>query len=99
MEGKSNERALFEPPFNSSKRYAFQNFFKAAGCEVLEVVYGEIASEQKQIMNQADYFYYSGHGFHKFANIDDFEPADVAGFWRKDLDCVIISGCAVLDSG
>ena len=74
-----------------------KTFFKAAGCEVLEVVYGEIASEQKQIMNQADYFYYSGHGLHKFANIDDFEPADVAGFWRKDLDCVVISGCAILD--
>ena len=74
-----------------------KTFFKAAGCEVLEVVYGEIASEQKQIMNQADYFYYSGHGLHKFANIDDFEPADVAGFWRKDLDCAVISGCAILD--
>ena len=49
------------------------------------------------IMNQADYFYYSGHGLHMFAMVDNYSPEDVAGYWKKDLDCVIFAGCSVLD--
>lgn len=48
-------------------------------------------------MNQADYFYYSGHGHHRFGAVDDFEPGVVADYWRRDLDCVIFAGCSVLD--
>ena len=48
-------------------------------------------------MNQADYFYYSGHGHHKWGMVDAFEPSVIAGHWRKDLDCVIFAGCSVLD--
>ena len=75
-----------------------KSFFQAAGCELIEVVYGGKTSARKQIMNQADYFYYSGHGLHKFAYIDDdIEPSDVSGLWTNDLNCVIIAGCSVLD--
>ena len=92
----TNERSL---NLNSTPPNAMlsKTFFQAAGSEIVEVAYGEKTSARRQIMNQADYFYYSGHGLHKFATIDDFEPSDVATFWKKDLDCVVISGCSVLD--
>ncbi|MGN0833588.1 MAG: hypothetical protein ACI4RD_08085 [Kiritimatiellia bacterium] len=74
-----------------------ESFFKAAGAEVLTVFYGGVRSAKRQIMNQADYFYYSGHGHHRFGMVDDFVPDIVSDYWRKDLDCVIFAGCSVLD--
>ena len=41
-----------------------KSFFKAAGCEVVTAEYGGFTSPKRQIMNQADIFYYSGHGHH-----------------------------------
>lgn len=92
----SNERTLTldSMPPNSGLS---ESFFKAAGAEVLSVSYGGVQSARRQIMNQADYFYYSGHGHHRWGTVDDFEPGDVADYWRKDLDCVIFAGCSVLD--
>lgn len=74
-----------------------ESFFKAAGSEVLSAAYGGVRSSSRQIMNQADYFYYSGHGVHRWGMVDDFEPSVVSDCWRKDLDCVIFAGCSVLD--
>ncbi len=49
-------------------------------------------------MNQADYFYFSGHGSHATGVLQGgFSATDVIGYWDKDLECVIISGCSVLD--
>lgn len=92
----SNERTLTldSTPPNSGLS---ESFFKAAGAEVLSVSYGGVQSARRQIMNQADYFYYSGYGHHRWGTVDDFEPGDVADYWRKDLDCVIFAGCSVLD--
>lgn len=74
-----------------------ESFFKAAGAEVLAVTYGGVRSAKRQVMNQADYFYYSGHGHHKWGMVDDFEPSVISDHWKKDLDCVIFAGCSVLD--
>lgn len=74
-----------------------ESFFKAAGAEVLAVTYGGVQSAKRQVMNQADYFYYSGHGHHKLGTVDDFEPSVISDHWKKDLDCVIFAGCSVLD--
>ena len=74
-----------------------ESFFKAAGAEVLSVTYGGVRSARRQIMNQADFFYYSGHGHHRWGTVDDFDPSAVAGYWMRDLDCVIFAGCSVLD--
>ena len=74
-----------------------ESFFKAAGAEVLAVTYGGVQSAKRQVMNQADYFYYSGHGHHKWGMVDDFEPSVILDHWKKDLDCVIFAGCSVLD--
>lgn len=92
----SNERTLTldSTPPNSGLS---ESFFKAAGAEALSVSYGGVQSARREIMNQADYFYYSGHGHHRWGTVDDFEPGDVADYWRKDLDCVIFAGCSVLD--
>ena len=92
----TNERSLnlFSTPSNAMLS---KSFMQAAGSEVVEVVYSGITSSRKQIMNQADYFYYSGHGFHKFALLDEYEPIDMAGRWMNDLDCVVIAGCSILD--
>ena len=92
----SNERTLTlnaNPP-NSELS---ESFFKAAGAEVLSVTYGGVWAAKRQVMNQADYFYYSGHGHHRSGMVDDFRPDVILDHWKKDLDCVIFAGCSVLD--
>ena len=75
-----------------------ESFFKAAGCEVITVTYGGTTSRKKQVMNQADYLYYSGHGLHLYKTVDPgFGPETVRGYWNKDLKCVIFSACSILD--
>ncbi len=54
------------------------------------------------IENQADFLYISTHGHHHANYLEtaegDFPPAKISGgAWAKDLDYVIIAGCAVLD--
>ena len=74
------------------------SFFKAAGCELISVAYGGATSAKRQIMNQADIFYFSGHGNHNTGTIQSgFSPQMAAQYWCDDLDCVIIAGCSVLD--
>ena len=75
-----------------------ESFFKAAGCEVISAEYGGMTSSRRQIMNQADYFYYSGHGFHLYKTVDPgFGPETVSGYWNKGLNCAIFSACSILD--
>jgi hypothetical protein len=56
-------------------------------------------SETRQIRDQADWFYYSGHGHHnnaKLATLDaEIGPGDVQ--WDEGMDVAIIAGCSVLD--
>ena len=74
------------------------SFFKAAGCEIVSVTYGNVDSDKRQIMNQADYFYFSGHGDHRNNSVQgNIKPTDVVDYWRRDLDIVVIAGCSVLD--
>ena len=75
-----------------------ESFFKAAGCEVVSAEYGGVRSSRRQIMNQADYFYYLGHGLHLYKSVDPgYGPETVNGHWNKDLKCVIFSACSILD--
>ena len=54
-------------------------------------------------MNQADAFYFSGHGGHHDGKVnggcsnEHFGPQEIATYWGEDLDCAIIAGCSVLD--
>ncbi|MFA5203680.1 MAG: hypothetical protein WC708_04665 [Lentisphaeria bacterium] len=91
----TNYGTLSSTPTNSP---VDKTFFVAAGREIITAEYGNTTSQKRQIMNQADYFYYSGHGFHSNATLQGgFGPSDVANYWNKDLDCVILAGCSVLD--
>jgi hypothetical protein len=68
-------------------------FFPSAGAD----------SEKRMIANQADTFYFSGHGEYSDGSLNltgvspsvaRFYPTDAR--WDKDLDYVIIAGCSVL---
>jgi len=75
-----------------------ESYFKAAGREIVVVAYGGVASDARQLMNQADIFYFSGHGDHATGAIQGgFTPSMASSYWNRDLDCAIIAGCAVLD--
>ena len=58
-------------------------------------------------MNQADVFYYSGHGDFATGGLQSkaslpvygFTPQVVGNRWRADLDCVVFAGCSVLNIG
>ncbi|MBR1921092.1 MAG: hypothetical protein IJ829_03680, partial [Kiritimatiellae bacterium] len=48
---------------------------------------------------QADVFYYSGHGGHDTGRLNGVvSPSDVSGCW-SDVDTIVFAGCAVLDIG
>jgi hypothetical protein len=84
-----------------------KTFLQAAGVEYLEVVYDEGETTEKkdksQIENQADWFYYSGHGQHSTASVQlytgsyGFGPSQATGHWSSDLGTAIFSACSVLD--
>ena len=75
-----------------------ETFFQAAGCELLQASYGGATSLSGQIMNQADVFYYSGHGFHLYKTLSPgLGPEKIEGKWNRDLDCLVLSACSVLD--
>ena len=73
------------------------------GVEIVTAHYGGTNSLKRQIMNQADYFYYSGHGRHSDGCLKGLTggpgltPALVAPYWNRDLKCVVFAGCSVLD--
>jgi hypothetical protein len=80
-----------------------ESFYKSAGCEIITVHLEGVDSKRRQIMNQADYFYYSGHGRHfdgslmGLKNGPRLTPSLVSSFWNRDLKCVVFAGCSVLD--
>ena len=82
-----------------------QSFFRAGGSELASASVPGAVSEKRQLMNQADVFYYSGHGRHITGNFPisgfsaQISPEYLAPYWGDDLDCFVISGCAVLDIG
>ncbi len=80
-----------------------ESFYKAAGCEIVTACFAGRSSAHRQIMNQADYFYYSGHGWHREGSLvglaggPRLTPSLVSAYWNRDLKCVIVAGCSVLD--
>ena len=73
-------------------------YMKSAGCEILNATYGETTSDKRQIMNQADVFYYSGHGNGATGGINSgFTPNLLGEYWKRDLNCAVIAGCSVLN--
>ena len=92
-----NTQTLESTPPNSVPS---ESFFKAAGCEVVTAEYCGFISPKRQIMNQADFFYYSGHGSLSGGSLQGgFSPTTITSEWSKDLTTVVFSGCAVLNIG
>lgn len=96
--GRANTDAsltLESAPPNSAPS---ESYFKAAGREVVCAEYGGVRSHRRQVMNQADVFYFSGHGAHASGELQGRLSAATAGkWWNRDLDVAVIAGCSVLD--
>ena len=77
------------------------SFIQSGGVELVEAQWGGKCSPRKQIMNQADTFYYSGHGMHASACLVGggvaCYPSTIGSYWTRDLECVIFACCSVLD--
>ncbi len=88
-------------------------FVASAGVEHLFLKYAEGSGGYLydplpwKVRNQADIFYYSGHGVHNAAAFT-FDAKGksplmlvvaLTGEWSKDLDLAVISGCSVADIG
>jgi hypothetical protein len=74
-----------------------KTFLQAAGALCIDATVGGVKSEKRQIQEQSDVFYYSGHGSHATAMLGGLAgPSDVKPHW-DDIDKAIIAGCAVLD--
>jgi hypothetical protein len=63
---------------------------------VITAEYGGTASLKRQIMNQSDLFYCSGHG-DLTGDVEGVGFTDVGDYWQQDLDVVVFSACSVLD--
>ena len=81
-----------------------ESFFKAAGAEIVSVSYSGVVAAKRQIMNQADVFYYSGHGDSSTGKLKGpgtsgygLSPTLVSDHWGRDQSCVVFSACSVLD--
>ena len=97
--GKATESSSVDLEATPPVSVRSKSFFKAAGCEVVSVEYGGVRSPKRQIMNQADVFYFSGHGNHDTNALQGgLKPSMLqGGCWDGDLDCAILAGCSVLD--
>jgi hypothetical protein len=78
-----------------------KSFMKAGGLQSGGISFPTLTTNT-WIEDQADFFYFSGHGHTDGtveATLDErFGPGDVAGGeWKKDLEIVIFAGCSVLD--
>ena len=72
---------------------------QAAGTACLCAIACSAESAKKQCQQQADVFYYSGHGTHDTGALYEIAlPSDVSNRWH-DVDAVVFAGCAVLDIG
>lgn len=82
---------------------ASRSFYQAAGIEYLRVcTKDQGVCTRRMIQNQADFFYYSGHGHHEDGSIETDQgvrvtPDEIGEFWKDDLSVAIFAGCAVID--
>lgn len=86
-----------------------QTFLKAAGAALFYVEVDGVRSPMRQIQDQCDIFYISGHARYSencfYASElsepswgDELKPEDVRPHWR-DVDVVIFATCSILDIG
>ncbi len=72
---------------------------QAAGTACIVASCGAVWSPKRQCQQQADVFYYSGHGDHDTGMLYGAAmPSDVSNRWH-DVDTAVFAGCSVLDVG
>lgn len=79
---------------------ANKQFMKHAGVDYLKFSFGAAETEKRQVRNQVEWFYYSGHGSHgsgELLLVNDESFAASEAIWNKELHAVIFAGCSVLD--
>jgi hypothetical protein len=78
-----------------------KTFLIAGGAQLMSVQFGGSKSHQKQLADQADALYISGHGSYANGTIS-VDPESTVRFgasdakWDADMEVVIIGGCSVL---
>ncbi len=73
------------------------SFIQSAGALNISATIIKVKGDARQIQEQCDLFYYSGHGNHSNGKLASLAgPSDVDSHW-DDIDKAIIAGCAVLD--
>jgi hypothetical protein len=74
-----------------------KTFIQAGGSQIISAEIGGAKSKRKQIADQADYFYYSGHGQSDGTLTPGGEsvgPSEVE--WSNGMNVAIFAGCSVL---
>ena len=99
---KKGDEAKMIPPVDIA-------FMQAVGIEKITATYDD-SSDTAFVKNQADWFYYSGHGYSTdvqwpiewqgkivMGEGSLFSSADASGKWNEDLETVIFAACSILD--
>jgi hypothetical protein len=86
---------------NPSLTLLTKDLLKSAGVEFVQISFQKMESPIFQIQNQADVFYFSGHGDVLTGELEIFydtkvSPAEVIPNWDQDLNHVFFAGCSVL---
>ena len=76
-------------------------YLKAAGTAFMVARAGNVTSEKKPVQQQADFVYYSCHGYHASGRLADenhnsYTCDELTQLWG-DVKVVVIAGCSVLD--
>jgi hypothetical protein len=79
-----------------------KEFVKAAGVELMGVKYNSAESPERQVANQADSVYISGHGYDdgsiQTRPNETIKPADVKDAWNAgNVKVVMIGACSALN--
>lgn len=97
--GKARDNGTYSSvPTNFISR-ANYDFMKHGGVQLIWFTMCPAEAEKRQVRQQADWLYWSGHGHQSNATLStldqEFDPSDAQ--WNKELDVVILAGSSVLD--
>jgi hypothetical protein len=98
---KKNVTLSSNPPQSATDK----TFFQAAGAEVISARFGS-SVKLGMVMNQAEVFYFSGHGSpgtraygpgFLMSDEGEVDGLDLVNYWNDDLHIALIAGCSVVN--
>ena len=98
---KDNVTLSSNPPQSAPDK----TFFQAAGAEVMSARFGSFV-KSGLVMNQAEVFYFSGHGFpgtrkdgpnFLISNDMAVNGIDLKTYWNEDLHIAVMAGCSAVN--